>query len=262
MIGRGILRVLSWITLAYLVLPLVIIVGASLTQRQYLSFPPHGLTLKWYWVALQDASYMMAFWNSTLLATAATAVAVMLAVPASLAIGRYEFWGRGIIETVFMSPLVLPHLVIGAALLQYGSSIGLVRNFQALLVGHVVIIFPFVVRSVLPLLSERLRSLEEASHDLGANSITTFFLVVLPEIRGGVISGAVLAFISSWINVELSIFNATPVLTTMPVKLFNYVQYTIDPIIAAVSSFTIIAAGTSLVVLDVLFGLNVLHKRH
>jgi len=97
--------------------------------------------------------------------------------------------------------------------------------------------------------------------DLGAGRFATFFLVTLPLIRGGVTSGAVLAFIFSWINVEISIFNTTTELTTIPVKLFNYVQYTIDPTIAAVSAITIIAAAAMIIILDVVFGLDVLPKR-
>ncbi|MHA6844836.1 ABC transporter permease [Ralstonia syzygii] len=260
MIARGILRIIAWLVLAYLALPLVIIVGASVTTSQFLTFPPRGLTLHWYAVAMKDPSYMSAFATSTLLAAIATLVAVLMAVSASLALTRYEVRGRGVIEAVLMSPLVLPHLVLGAAILQYGSAIGIVRSFSALLVGHIVIIFPLVMRSVLPQLVGGLRSLEEASQDLGASSVETFFLVTLPQIRGGVISGAVLAFITSWINVEMSIFNTTPDLTTMPVKLFNYVQYTIDPTIAAVSAISILGAAVSLVVLDLIFGLDVLPK--
>ncbi|MEX4005061.1 ABC transporter permease [Paraburkholderia sp. EG285A] len=260
MIARGIIRIIAWLVLAYLALPLVIIVGASVTSSQFLTFPPRGITLHWYGVAMQDASYMSAFATSTILAAIATVIAVAMAVSVSLAITRYEVPGRGVIEAVLMSPLVLPQLVLGAAILQYGTAIGIVRSFPALLVGHVVIIFPLVMRSVLPQLDGGLRSLEEASLDLGASSIETFFFVVLPQIRGGVISGAVLAFITSWINVEMSIFNTTPELTTMPVKLFNYVQYTIDPTIAAVSAISILGAATSLVILDFLFGLDVLPK--
>ncbi len=97
--------------------------------------------------------------------------------------------------------------------------------------------------------------------DLGAGPFTTFFLVVLPQIRGGLVSGAILAFISSWINVELSIFSTTAELTTIPVKLFNYVQYTVDPTIAAVSAVTIFVAALSIVLLDLLVGLDVLAER-
>lgn len=146
-------------------------------------------------------------------------------------------------------------------MLQYGTAIGLTRSFAALLVGHVVIIMPFVLRAVLPQLTDEQRSLEEASADLGAGPLATFFLVTLPQIRSGIVSGGIFAFISSWINVELSIFNTTAQLTTIPVKLFNYVQYTIDPTIAAVSSITILVAAVVIVVLDLTVGLDVLSER-
>jgi putative spermidine/putrescine transport system permease protein len=255
------IRILAYAALAYLILPLAVIVGSSLTTTSYLAFPPQGLTLAWYGKMLGDASYVAAFATSTVLAAAATLAAVLLAVPAALAIARYVFPGKRLLTSVLMSPLILPHVVLGAALLQYGAAIGLTRNFAALLVGHIVIITPFVLRAVLPQLTEDQRSLEEASADLGARPATTFFLVTLPQIRSGLVSGGIFAFISSWINVELSIFNTTAELTTIPVKLFNYVQYTIDPTIAAVSSITILVAAVTIVILDLTLGLDVLSER-
>lgn len=255
------LRLISYAALAYLVLPLAVIVGSSLTTTSFLAFPPQGVTLAWYGKMLGDPSYVSAFATSTVLAAAATLIAVLLAVPAALAIARHAFLGKQVFSAMLMSPLILPHVVIGAALLQYGAAIGLTRSFNALLVGHIVIIMPFVLRAVLPQLAEEQKSLEEASADLGAGPVTTFFLVTLPQIRSGIVSGAIFAFISSWINVELSIFNTTADLTTIPVKLFNYVQYTIDPTIAAVSSITILVAAVVIVVLDLTLGLDVLSER-
>ena len=117
------------------------------------------------------------------------------------------------------------------------------------------------IEPVLALMTPEQRSLEEASADLGAGPVATFFLVVLPQIRPGIVTGSIFAFISSWINVELSIFNATADLTTIPVKLFNYVQYTIDPTVAAVSAATILAAVAAIAVLDMAIGLDVLSER-
>lgn len=161
-------------------------------------------------------------------------------------------------SALLLSPLVLPHIVLGAALLQYGASIGLVQNFPALLVGHTVIVTPFILRTLLPQFSRDQISLEEASRDLGASAWSTFFLITLPQIRSGLISGAIFAFITSFINVELSIFNTTADLNTIPVQLFNYVQYSVDPSIAAVSSITILAAIVSIILIDWLIGLNFL----
>ena len=259
--ASGAVRLLSLLALAFLMLPLVVLVGASLTTTSYLAFPPQGITLAWYAKMLGDPSYVSAFVTSTLLAAAATLLAVVFAVPTALAIARYAFVGRRALSATLMSPLVLPHVVLGAALLQYGTAIGLTRSFAALLVGHVVIITPFVLRAVLPLLDDDQKSLEDASADLGAGPLTTFFLVTLPQIRPGVIAGAVFAFISSWINVELSIFNTTADLTTIPVKLFNYVQYTIDPTIAAVSALTILVAGLAIILIDLILGLDMLSER-
>ncbi|MFA5489555.1 MAG: ABC transporter permease [Candidimonas sp.] len=256
--ARLIIRLIAWAGLLYMVLPLVVIVGTSLTAGSVLTFPPEGLSWRWYGIMLDDRSYLSAYATSTVLALAATVVAVILAVPATLAIARYDFPGKATITATLMSPLVLPNIVIGAALLQYGSAFGLTRNFAALLVGHTIIIMPFILRSVLAMMTPGQRALEEASMDLGANAFTTFRLVILPLIRPGLVTGAIFAFISSWINVELSIFHTTAQLDTIPVKLFNYIQYTIDPTIAAVAALTIIVAAVAIVLLDLTIGLDVL----
>ncbi|NUA30081.1 ABC transporter permease [Cupriavidus basilensis] len=261
MMVRMLVRVVSWSVLAYLVLPLVVILGSSLTASSFLAFPPEGLTLNWYRQMLADPSYVAAFSTSTALAMAATLAALVLTVPAALAVARYAFPGKRAIAALLMSPLVLPHVVLGAALLQFGGYFGLTRSFLSLLIGHCVIVAPFVLRSTLALMTPEQKALEEASADLGANPWTTFFLVVLPQIRPGIVTGSIFAFISSWINVELSIFNTTAELNTIPVKLFNYVQYTIDPTIAAVSGTTIVVAIVAITILDLTVGLDMLSDR-
>jgi putative spermidine/putrescine transport system permease protein len=261
MTARILVRLVSWSVLAYLMLPLVVILGGSFTASSFLAFPPQGWTLKWYGQMLADRSYVAAFSTSTALALSATGAALLLTVPAALAIARYEFPGKRAISTVLMSPMVLPHIVLGAALLQFGGYFGLTRSFLSLLIGHTVIVAPFVLRSTLALLTPEQKALEEASSDLGANPWMTFFLIVLPQIRAGIVTGSIFAFISSWINVELSMFNTTANLNTIPVKLFNYVQYTIDPTIAALSSVTIITAVVAIVILDLTVGLDMLSVR-
>jgi putative spermidine/putrescine transport system permease protein len=260
LIARLSIRLVTWAVLAYLLLPLIVIVGSSLTASEFLAFPPQGLTLRWYGQMLADTSYVTAFSTSTLLAIAATALALLLTIPASLALTRYAFPGKRALMAVLMAPLVLPHIVLGAALLQFGGYFGLTRSFLTLLIGHTIIVAPFVLRSVLAMMTPDQRALEEASGDLGANPWTTFFLVVLPRIRPGIVTGSIFAFISSWINVELSIFNTTANLNTIPVKLFNYVQYTIDPTIAAVSGATILVAVVTIIALEFTIGLDMLSE--
>lgn len=255
------IRIIALLTLGYLILPLVVVIGASLTATKFLAFPPQGITLDWYAVVLNDPTYVRSFAVSAVLALVATVAAILIALPAAIAIARYDFRGKAALSALLLSPLVLPHIVIGAALLQYGASIGLVRNFAALLVGHVVIVTPFALRSLLPQFSHEQLSLEEASRDLGAGAWATFVHVTLPQIRAGLVSGAIFAFITSFINVELSIFNTTSDLNTIPVQLFNYVQYSVDPSIAAVASLTIIAAAIAIILIDWLIGLDFLSDK-
>ena len=194
MIARHLIRLTALAVLAYLALPLVVILGASFTATPYLAFPPQGWTLEWYRTLLVEAGYMAAFTTSTVLALAATVAAVLLTVPAALALARYEFPGKAALTSVLMSPLVLPHIVLGAALLQFGAYFGLTRSFLSLLIGHVVIIAPFVLRSTLTLLTPEQRALEEASADLGASPVATFLHVTWPLTLPGVVSGAIIVF--------------------------------------------------------------------
>jgi putative spermidine/putrescine transport system permease protein len=146
--------------------------------------------------------------------------------------------------------------VIGAALLQYATAIGIARTFWALFFGHVVLIIPYIVRTTLASLARFDRSLEEAAQDLGASGLETFFFVTLPLIKPGVLAGSLFAVIISWINVEISIFNTTASLMPIPVKLFNYIQYNVDPMIAAVSATTIYVAVVVVILLDWVIGIE------
>ncbi|MDF2810079.1 MAG: binding--dependent transport system inner rane component family protein [Microvirga sp.] len=255
-IGQFLLLVVVWAGLAFLTLPLAIIVAVSFTETDYLSFPPVGFTLKWYERFLADTSYLESIGLSASIAFASTAIAILIGVPAALVVARSVLPGRKLVSTIFLAPLILPTIVVGAALLQYASALGFARSYFALLVGHVVIIVPYILRTVLASLERFDKSLEEASQDLGANSFSTFFLVTLPIIKPGIVAGALFALIISWINVELSIFNSTASLMPIPVKLFNYVQYAVDPMVAAISAATIYVAIVAVVILDVFVGID------
>ncbi len=254
--GGALLRGAAWATAIYLFLPLFVVCAISFTTTGYLKFPPVGFTLKWYGVFLRDPSYLRSIWTSTSLALSAAAIALVLGVMAALVLSRTRFPGHRLIGSFFLSPLVLPQIVIGAMILQYASALGFARTFTALLVGHVVIVVPFVVRTTLASLSGFDESLEEASLDLGANPVKTFFLVTLPVIKPGIFAGCLFAVIISWINVEISMFNSTAELITIPVKLLNYIQYNVDPHIAAVSASTIYIAVLVVALLDVTIGLD------
>jgi putative spermidine/putrescine transport system permease protein len=246
----------SFIAVIYFLLPLVIIVGTSFTTTAFLRFPPEGFTLAWYAKFLNDQSYLQSMGLSALLAASATATAAVLGVPVALVLSRGEVPAAQATGALFLSPLILPPIVIGAALLQFATVVGIARTFWALFFGHVVLIIPYIVRTALAALARFNLSLEEAAQDLGASAPETFFLVTLPLIKPGIIAGALFAFIISWINVEISIFNTTASLMPIPVKLFNYIQYNVDPMIAAVSATTIYIAVIMVILIDRVIGIE------
>src|SRR5215472_4075185 len=254
--GRLLIAGVSWIAMLYLALPLFVVIAISFTTTEYLRFPPQGLTLRWYWQVVSDPTFVEAFVVSGELAVAATATALILGVPAALVFARKRFPLSQVLSALFLSPLVLPTIVLGVAILQYASALGFARSFLALFVGHVVLVTPYVIRTSLASLSGMEPAHEEAAQDLGATPLQTFFLITLPQIKPGVIAGALFAFINSWINVEVSIFGSTPRLMTLPVKIFNYVEFTVDPMVAAVSAVTIYVAVLAVVLLDLAVGIE------
>jgi putative spermidine/putrescine transport system permease protein len=254
--GRWLLGAFVLLGVVFLLLPLVVIISTSFTTTEYLAFPPKGFTLRWYALFLKDASYMQSIALSAWLAVAATTTAVVLGIPVALVLSRSNERWNGAIAALFLSPLVLPTIVIGAALLQFATQMGFSRSWFALYVGHSVLVVPYVVRTGLASLAGFAVNLEEAAQDLGASGVQTFFMVTLPIIKPGVIAGALFGLIISWVNVELSIFNSTATLMPLPVKLFNYVQYSIDPMIAAVSAATIYVAVVVVLLIDRVFGID------
>ncbi len=256
LVGRFGLGLYSWAVLLFLFFPLAVLIAASFTASDFLAFPPKGFSLKWYARLAGNEGFLGAAWVSIKLATAATLLSLVLGVPAAMVLARQNFSGKSAIGALFISPLLLPAIVIGVAILQYAHLLGFARSFFALLVGHVVIMVPYIIRTTMASLGGLPMNIEEAAQDLGANRLETFFLITLPQIKPGVIAGALFSFIISWINVEVSIFNATADLVPIPVKLFNYIQYNIDPLVAAISAITVYVAFAAVCLIDILIGLD------
>jgi putative spermidine/putrescine transport system permease protein len=233
--------------IAFLQIPVLVVVLAAFSRTSYLTIPPQGFTLQWFAKVLADPSYLSAIRLSLVLAGLSTAIALLLGVLAAYAIFRRLLPGSAVIEALLMAPLVFPSVVIGVALLQYVSLIGLRGSFGALLLAHVVIVVPYVVRSALASLGGVDRTVEEAARMLGATGPESFRLVTLPLIRPGLVAGALFAFITSLDNVPVSIFLLPPSQATLPVMIFSSVEMGVDPSVAAVS--TLLIVGTGLVLL-------------
>lgn len=255
-VGSIALRVFAALGFLYLALPIVVVIGASFTRSGFVAFPPQGLTLKWYHAFVDRPGWLDSFRVSLMIAVAATLLAPCAGIPAALALARYRFAGRQFLASLFLSPLVLPQIVLGVGLLNYLTVIGIARTFWAILVGHLVLAFPYVVRTVMASLEGFEEVQEEAAADLGATPLVAFLTVTLPSIKAGVIAGALFAFVISWTNVEVSMFFATPNINPLPVNIMNYIAYNFDPLITAVSAASVYVSFVLLLVIDGTVGLE------
>lgn len=249
-------NIIAVLAIIYMLIPLLVVVISSFNSTGHIKLPPTEFSLDWYKKLFSDTSYIKAILNSTLLAALATAISAVLGICTALALCRGSLPASNAISTLLLSPLILPNIAIGVALLQYASMMGVPRSYTILLAGHVVICTPYIVRLLLASLKTSGIDLEEASHDLGAGALTTFRHVTLPQIKPALIAGSLFAFVISWVNVELSIFNVPLNEELLPIKIFNYVQYTVDPLIAAVSAITIYIAIFVILSIDMIIGID------
>ena len=253
-VGKTAFRlVVAGIYLFLLATPLVV-VYYSFSPGVVLRFPPEGITTRWYVSVWTEPRLVSGIWTSVLVAGTTTAAALLIGVPAAYALARGMFPGRRMLAAFFLSPLILPGLVLAIGILmlvvtvvQPLTGVTLVGRLPPLLAAHLIVTLPWVIRLTMASLETSDRATEEAARGLGATPVQAFFLVTLPEIRPGVAVGAIFAFIVSFGNFALSLFFASGRVTTLPVAIFEYVDRFQDPTVAAVSTLVIVL--TTLVVL-------------
>ena len=224
--------------------------------RSYLSFPTHTWSLRWFRAIARYPEFIAAFWRSLGLGALSSAVAVAISVPAALAIARYRFPGREAMSALFMSPLMIPHIVLGVAFLRFFTQVGLGGTFAGLVLAHIVIVLPFALRLTLASAVGLDRSIEYAAVSLGASEWTVLRRITLPLVAPGLISGWALAFINSFDEVTMTVFVSAPGTVTLPVQMFLYIQDNIDPLVTSVSACVIAITVAALVALDRAYGLE------
>ncbi len=240
----------------FILAPLVAVVVVSFTSKGYLSMPTDGLSLRWFKAIFNYPGFIDAFWMSLYLGVGASTIAVALAIPAAVAIGRYRFPGRDGISALFLSPMMIPAVVLGVSFLRFFSQIGLSGTFIGITLAHVVLVMPYALRLVLASITGLPRDAEEAAATLGASRWTVFRRITLPLILPGVAGGWLLAFITSFDEVTMSIFVASPETMTLPVRMYHHIAQTIDPLIASISTVLIVMTVALMVLLDRLYGLD------
>jgi putative spermidine/putrescine transport system permease protein len=243
--------ILATVVLIYLLIPAFVVVLSSLNSGTYLTFPPKGLSLRWIIYFFQAADFLPAFLLSMRLAFLAGLTSTVFGALAALALVRVDFPGKAFVQALFLSPLTLPGLVVGLALLIYFYSlqslnINFVRTFAGLYIGHVVITMPYVIRTVSAALSSFDISQEEAARNLGASPAQAFLRITLPQVSSGVMAGWIFAFIVSFGAFDVSLFLTNPGVTPLPVTMFTYLRWKFDPTPSAAGTFAILLVTVSM----------------
>jgi putative spermidine/putrescine transport system permease protein len=225
-----------------LFLPTVVIIVASFTSTAYLSVPPAGFSFRWYARLLASTEILRAARTSVVLAALATLGALVLGLLTAFPLTRARFRGREAIMAFTLAPLMLPSIVLGIALLFFFGFLGVRLSLATLVLSHILITFPYVVRTCTAALVHVDVALEEAASSLGASAGQTLRHVTIPSLTPGLAVGASFAFLESFDNLALSIFVAGQRQATLPMRLFQLLVSDIDPVVAAVST-TLIAAS-------------------
>jgi putative spermidine/putrescine transport system permease protein len=238
----------------FILLPLVVILGVSVNPTDRLDFPPTGLSLRWYDTLLHTPPFLHALLAVSLPVGVASAVcATLLGTLAALGIVRHRFQGQQALQAAFLVPLVVPHILLGAALYLWFATLGLGASLFTLVLGHVLISTPYVIRTVAAGLAGLDRSIEEAARDLGAGRLRCFFEVVVPQLRSSLVSGAVFALIVSFSDINVALFVSGPETTSLPVYLFSKIQWESDPSVAAASAGQIVVIGLTILLVQTVF---------
>jgi|TARA_R100001369_G_scaffold90455_2_gene129520 putative spermidine/putrescine transport system permease protein len=230
----------SWaiigLTLTFLIGPFIIIIFAGASAGESLAFPPDGLSLRWYLKVFTIESFRQSFLLSMGLAIFGTLAALLLGIPAAYALNRYELPGAETIRTVVASPIIVPGIIVGLALLRYMVIPLDVTVTVALFMAHTALVLPYAVRVVSSSLNNLRSDMEEAAVLLGCTRLQAFTKVVLPNIRGGVLAAFILGFVTSFNQVPVSLFLSGPGVRTLPIDMLAYMEITYDPSVAALSA--------------------------
>jgi putative spermidine/putrescine transport system permease protein len=240
----------------FVLAPLAVIVAMSVSGSAFATFPPRGFTLAWYGRVLGDAEFRASLGFSALLATCATAGALVFGLPAAFALSRCAVPGREALRVILLSPLIFPVLVIGVALLRLFSDWNSNSAPVNLLIGHILVTTPYVVRTVTASLLLADVSLEEAARTLGAGVWRVFHRVTLPQIAPGVAAGTLFAFMVSFDNYPISMWLADAQYVPMPMLIFRQVSSIFTPAVPATSTLLILFAFAVVLVMERLAGLR------
>lgn len=255
-LGRIALNGAAGLALLYILLPLIFVTWLAFFQQEIPSFPPEGYSLQWFKAAANNQPFINGFLLSLQVGVAATLLGLLVGVPASLALVRHRIVLGPVFNTLLLLPLVMPGIVLGTAIYVFqieteiATGLPVMGSLGGLIAAHTLVVIPWVVRLVTASLVGFDRTIEEAAQNLGAGPFTTFRRVTLPSIRPGIVAAGLFGFVTSFGNLEMSLFLVGPGRTTLPIAILQYLEWKIDPTVAAASLIQIILIAVAMIVTD------------
>jgi putative spermidine/putrescine transport system permease protein len=250
-----ILAVYTTVFYVFILAPIFVTLFTSLNASRLNLFPPRGLSLRWYDAFFQSGNFTHAFAISIKLAVIVALVTGVLALAAAYALSRYRFKGRTLVQTLLSLPLMIPHMMIGIALLLFFAPYSFADQLR-IVVGHVIIAMPITVRAITSSMDGVDISLEEAARSLGAGPLEAFRRVMLPLTGSGVLAGMLFAFTLSFTDANVALFLTGPNATTLPIEVFTYLQWESTPLVAAIATLQVALVLVIALIINKLVGLN------
>jgi len=237
----------------FLLAPLLVAIPMAFGPTNSLTFPPTDYSLDLFRIFFNSPNWLRPLSESLKVALASTAMAIVAGVPAGYWIARHEFMGKELISAVIMSPLIVPHIVFALGLFLYFSYVRISGTTLSIMLGHVMVTLPYVILMIVAGVNKLDRNLEFGAELMGAGPIRMFLTVVIPQLVPSLVAAAFFAFLFSFDEVAISWFLASPNTVTLPVKMYNDLQWELSPVIGAISA---LLTGISLLVTIVAIALR------
>jgi putative spermidine/putrescine transport system permease protein len=234
------LLAITALTAGFLLLPILFIAALSFGSSQWLIFPPPGWTLKWYAQLFADPRWLQSAWTSFQIATIVTILSVLLGLGTSFGLVRGRFPAREGLKALFLTPMILPVVVLAVGLYAFFLKIGLNGTLIGFVIAHLVLALPFSILAISGALEGFDKSVEDAAILCGASPLEAKIRITLPSISHGLFSAAVFSFLTSWDEVVVAIFMSSPTLQTLPVKVWTTLRQDLTPVVAAASTLLIL----------------------
>ncbi|TFG84424.1 MAG: ABC transporter permease subunit, partial [Hyphomicrobiales bacterium] len=253
---RGGGRVAIWLTallvMSFLALPALFVIPVSFTEEGFLGWPPKGFSLQWYQRIADSDIWAWAAIRSFTVAIVASALAMLLGVPAAFMLARQSFTGKGVVFAFLVSPMIIPHIFIAVGLFFLYSRLGLTGTTVGLIIGHTVVVIPYVVVTILAVVKGYDQHLDMAAWTLGANRRQTLARITLPIIRSGMIAAFMFAFVISFDELTIALFVTGGEVTTLPKQMWDDALLRVSPALAAVATLLLLFMSAFILVTEIL----------